>query len=116
MEATATSKGIQVTPRAIEQVRALLAQENVPATGGLRLAVQGGGCSGLSYAIRFDTQSRPNDKVFEFDGVKVFVDPKSFIYLAGTVLDYKVDLMQQRFVFENPQASKSCGCGESFTA
>lgn len=107
---------IQLTEHAKEKVRALLAQENVPETGGLRLMVQGGGCSGLSYAIRLDTQPRPNDKVFTFDGVKVFVDPKSFIYLAGTVLDYKVDLMHQGFEFKNPNASKSCGCGESFSA
>lgn len=107
---------IQLTERAVERARALLAQEKVPETGGLRLAVQGGGCSGLTYAIRLDTQARPNDKVFEFNGVKVFVDPKSYIYLAGTVLDFKVDLMQQRFEFQNPQASKTCGCGESFSA
>lgn len=107
---------IQLTERAVEKVRALLAQENVPETGGLRLAVQGGGCSGLTYAIRLDAQSRSNDKVFEFNGVKVFVDPKSFIYLAGTVLDYKMDLIQQGFEFQNPNSSKSCGCGTSFTA
>lgn len=107
---------IQLTERAVEKVRVLLAQENVPETGGLRLAVQGGGCSGLTYAIRLDTQARPNDKVFEFGGVKVFLDPKSFIYLAGTVLDYKVDLLRQGFEFQNPNASKSCGCGESFSA
>lgn len=107
---------IQLTERAVEKVRALLAQEQVSDTGGLRLAVQGGGCSGLTYAIRFDTQPRANDKVFEFGGVKVFVDPKSFIYLAGTVLDYKVDLMRQGFEFQNPNASKNCGCGESFSA
>jgi iron-sulfur cluster assembly protein len=107
---------IQLTERAVEQVRALLAREHVPETGGLRLAVQGGGCSGLSYAIRLDTQARPNDKVFTFGDVKVFVDPKSFIYLAGTVLDYKVDMMHQGFEFKNPNAGKSCGCGESFSA
>jgi iron-sulfur cluster assembly protein len=107
---------IQLTERAVEKARSLLAQEKVPETGGLRLAVQGGGCSGLSYAIRLETQPRPNDKVFEFEGVKVFVDPKSFIYLAGTVLDYTVDLMHQRFEFKNPNATRSCGCGESFSA
>ncbi len=107
---------IQLTERALEKVRELLKQEQVPESGGLRLAVQGGGCSGLTYAMRFDTQAREKDKVFEFAGVRVFVDPKSLIYLAGTVLDYKADLMHQGFVFQNPNAQKTCGCGQSFFA
>ena len=74
----------------------------------------GGGCSGLSYQFKFDTKPRPNDKVFDFDGVQIFVDPKSIRYLHGMTLDYKESLMQSGFVFENPNAKKSCGCGTSF--
>jgi iron-sulfur cluster assembly protein len=106
---------IQVTPKAIERIRQVFARQGV-ATGGLRLGVQGGGCSGLSYLIRFEPQNRPSDKVFDFEGVKVFVDPKSMIYLEGMTLDYKESLMQSGFVFDNPNAQKSCGCGTSFTA
>ena len=83
--------------------------------GGLRLGVQGGGCSGLSYNIRFDTQPRERDRVFQFGDVRVFVDPKSFIYLHGMTLDYQETLMQQGFVFVNPNSTKSCGCGSSFS-
>jgi iron-sulfur cluster assembly protein len=79
------------------------------------VGVQGGGCSGLTYNIRFDSQARERDRVYEFDGVRVFVDPKSFIYLHGMVLDYEETLMHQGFVFRNPNASRSCGCGSSFS-
>jgi iron-sulfur cluster assembly protein len=110
------AKGIQVTEKALARVRAAMAKENVSAeSGGLRLGVQGGGCSGLTYSIKFDTQPRERDRVYEFDGVKVFVDPKSYIYLHGMVLDYEETLMQQGFVFRNPNASRSCGCGSSFS-
>jgi iron-sulfur cluster assembly protein len=111
------AKGIQVTERALKRVRAAMAKEGVsPEEGGLRLGVQGGGCSGLSYNIRFDTKPRERDRVFEFDGVKMFVDPKSFIYLHGMILDYEETLMKQGFNFINPNSSKSCGCGSSFSA
>jgi iron-sulfur cluster assembly protein len=111
------AKGIQVTDKAIAKVRVAMAKENIsPAQGGLRLGVQGGGCSGLSYNVRFDTQPRERDRIFQFGDVRVFVDPKSFIYLHGMILDYQETLMQQGFVFVNPQATKSCGCGTSFSA
>jgi iron-sulfur cluster assembly protein len=110
-------KGIQVTERALKRVRAAMTKEGVsPEEGGLRLGVQGGGCSGLSYNIRFDSKPRERDRVFEYDGIKVFVDPKSFIYLHGMVLDYEESLMKQGFNFVNPNSSKSCGCGSSFSA
>ena len=83
---------------------------------GVEVAVQGGGCSGLSYNVRFDTQPRERDRIFQFNDIRVFVDPKSFIYLNGMTLDYQETLMQQGFVFVNPQATKSCGCGTSFSA
>lgn len=84
-------------------------------TGGLRVGVKGGGCSGLSYNLSLDTEERAGDKVVEVDGVKVFVDLKSFLYVDGSTLDYKEEgLMQRGFTFNNPQSSGTCGCGESF--
>ncbi|MGA2857778.1 MAG: iron-sulfur cluster assembly accessory protein [Candidatus Sulfotelmatobacter sp.] len=113
----AAAKGIVVTEKAIAKIRSAMAKEGIsPEQGGLRLGVQGGGCSGLSYNIRFDTQPRERDRIFQFGDVRVFVDPKSFIYLYGMTLDYQETLMQQGFVFVNPQATKSCGCGTSFSA
>src|SRR3974377_593499 len=105
----APAKGIQVTEKAIAKIRSAMAKEGIsPEQGGLRLGVQGGGCSGLSYNIRFDTQPRERDRVFQFGDVRVFVDPKSFIYLHGMTLDYQETPMQQAFVFVNPQAQSSC--------
>jgi iron-sulfur cluster assembly protein len=111
-----TATGIQVTEKAAARIRGVMAKENIsPSEGGLRLGVQGGGCSGLSYNIRFDTQPRERDRIFQFGDVRVFIDPKSFIYLHGMVLDYEETLMHQGFVFQNPNAKKSCGCGTSFS-
>jgi iron-sulfur cluster assembly protein len=110
----ATEPEIAVTPKAIQKIRQTF--EKMGVSGGLRLGVLGGGCSGLSYKFKFDTKARPNDKVFDFDGVQIFVDPKSILYLRGMTLDYKETLMQSGFVFENPNAKKSCGCGSSFSA
>jgi len=115
--AAGSARGIQVTERAMAKIRSAMAKEHIsPEVGGLRLGVQGGGCSGLSYSIRFDTQPRERDRIFEFDDVRIFVDPKSFIYLHGMTLDYQETLMQQGFVFVNPNSKKSCGCGTSFSA
>jgi iron-sulfur cluster assembly protein len=108
------SAPIRLTPKAIAKVKQAFAREGVE--GALRLGVLGGGCSGLSYQFKFETRERPTDKVFDFDGVRVLVDPKSLIYLHGMVLDYKESLMYSGFVFENPNAQKSCGCGTSFSA
>jgi len=114
--AKAPGKGIEVTPRAIEKIRSGMAKEGVsPEEGGLRLGVLGGGCSGLSYSIRFDTRPRERDRVYEFDGVRIFVDPKSFLYLHGMTLDYEQTLMRQGFNFINPNSTRSCGCGSSFS-
>jgi len=113
---TPAATGVQVTEKAIARIRAAIAKEGIsPTEGGLRLGVQGGGCSGLSYSVRFDTQPRERDRVFQFGDVRVFVDPKSFIYLHGMTLDYQETLMQQGFVFVNPNSTKSCGCGSSFS-
>lgn len=110
------SPGITVTDKAVAQIRVAMAKENMsPEQAGLRLGVQGGGCSGLSYVVRFDTEPHARDRVFVFDGVRVFVDPKSLIYLQGMVVDYEETLMKRGFVFHNPNATKSCGCGSSFS-
>jgi len=110
-----TKAEIQVTPKAIAKIKAAFAREGVSG-GGLRLGVLGGGCSGLSYQFKFDKSPRSTDHVFEFDGVQVFVDPKSMLFLGGMTLDYKESLLQSGFAFENPHAQKSCGCGTSFSA
>ena len=106
---------IQVTPKAVQKIKEAFASHGVTA-GGLRLGVQGGGCSGLSYLFRLEKEQRPKDNVYEFDGVRVFVDPKSLLYLDGMTLDYKESLIHSGFVFDNPNAKKSCGCGTSFSA
>jgi iron-sulfur cluster assembly protein len=112
----APTQGLQVTARAIKRIRAAMAKEGVSAEeGGLRLGVMGGGCSGLSYSIKFDTHPRERDRIYEFDGVRVFVDPKSFLYLHGMTLDYEETLMRQGFNFINPNSTHSCGCGSSFS-
>jgi len=123
-------QAVEITKNALKRIRVAMAKEGIsPDAGGLRLGVQGGGCSGLSYNIRFDTEPRLKDKVFVFGAgletpndpsgakpVRVFVDPKSYIYLAGMVLDFEETLMRQGFNFINPNSTKSCGCGTSFSA
>jgi iron-sulfur cluster assembly protein len=107
--------GIELTDRAVNRIREILHQQSLT-EGGLRVGVKGGGCSGLSYLLDLETKERPGDKIFEREGVKVFVDVKSFLYLNGTVLDYKDEggLMGRGFVFTNPNSAGECGCGESF--
>ncbi len=113
--AAAPNTGIQVTEKALDHVRAALEKQGISAAeGGLRLGVQGGGCSGLNYAIQFDTHPREYDRVFQFGDVRVFVDPKSFVFLKGTTLDWEDTLMRQGFVFRNPNTTSTCGCGTSF--
>jgi iron-sulfur cluster assembly protein len=150
------TKTIQLTVRALKRIRIAMAKENIaPDAGGLRLGITGGGCSGLSYNIRFDTQPRERDRVYAFPQshldpappaqkqsvdieassqpktpdqpseasaraastppIRIFVDPKSFIYLHGMILDYEETLMRQGFNFINPHSTKSCGCGSSFS-
>ena len=105
---------IQITPKAAEKVREIMREQGIT-EGGLRVGVKGGGCSGLGYTLAIDTEQHPGDQVFEHDGVKVFVDMKSFLYLNGSTLDYKTEgLMQRGFTFVNPNSAGDCGCGESF--
>lgn len=107
---------ITVTSSAAQKIKEQLGRraQSTP-TSGLRIGVRGGGCSGLTYVIEFADQPRAHDRVIEQDGVKVYVDPKSAIYLDGTELDYEMKLLQQGFKFKNPKAKSACGCGESFT-
>ena len=119
---SAASKSIQLTVRALKRIRVAMAKEGIaPDAGGLRLGITGGGCSGLSYNIKFDTQPRERDRVYAFPqthldpaltdapAIRIFVDPKSFIYLSGMILDYEETLMRQGFNFINPHSTKSCG-------
>jgi iron-sulfur cluster assembly protein len=111
--AQAAEPRVELTPKAVEMAKKAIARRETPAEA-LRLGVRGGGCSGASYVIEFADKIRSRDQVFEFDGLKVVVDPKSMVYLRGTVLDYEVKLMQHGFKFVNPNEKKGCGCGESF--
>lgn len=104
--------GVTLTERAAERIKELIAAENREGQG-LRLKVVGGGCSGLQYKVDFDLP-KGTDKIFEKDGAKVLVDVRSLLYLTGMELDYKEELMQSGFVFQNPNVKKSCGCGASF--
>lgn len=108
---------ITMTDKAVTEIKRII--ENDPAAKGasLRVQVVGGGCSGMSYKLGFDSQPpSPNDKSFERDGVRVLVDPKSFLYLSGTELDFTDGLTGTGFVFKNPNAKRTCGCGSSFSA
>ena len=110
----ADAEPLQLTATAVERIKETLAKENLGAEFGIRLAVTGGGCSGMSYAMNFESEARPDDRVLEFDGVRVFVDEASAPYLAGTTVDYVVGLHKEGFKFVNPKATRTCGCGESF--
>jgi iron-sulfur cluster assembly protein len=105
---------VRLTKKAIQMAKQALLKRGTP-DASLRLGVRGGGCSGVSYAIQFSDKVRERDHVFDFDGLRVIVDPKSLVYLRGSVLDYEVKLMQHGFKFLNPNEKSGCGCGESFS-
>lgn len=106
---------ISITEKAKDKLIVLMKEENLePENGFVRVGVQGGGCSGLSYELKFDKELKDNDKVFEDKGLKLIVDKKSFLYLVGTELDFSDGLNGKGFQFHNPNASRTCGCGESF--
>lgn len=105
---------ITVTTKAVKQVRNLIAEQNDSTEYHLRLAVSGGGCSGLEYFLGLDTNVSPEDEIFEYDGLKVLVDKVSLPYLEGSTLDFSNDLMNSGFIFNNPNARRTCGCGKSF--
>jgi len=107
---------ISITDKAKVQLINLMQGENVDTENGfVRVGVEGGGCSGLSYQLKFDTELKENDKVFEDKGLKLVVDKKSFLYLVGTELDFSDGLNGKGFQFHNPNATRTCGCGESFS-
>jgi iron-sulfur cluster assembly protein len=106
--------GIEISDKAAVRIRALSAEKKTP-LGGLRLGVKGGGCSGLSYFIDWASEPARFDQVIEREGARVFVDPKSAVFLQGTTIDWQQTLMQSGFVFRNPNVKSACGCGESFT-
>lgn len=106
---------ILLTPRATQEVKRILSEQKMSAETALRVGVKGGGCSGFSYTLGFDDQVSEVDQVEEIEGVRVVCDPKSFLYLNGTQIDFEDNLMGRGFKFGNPNASKSCGCGESFS-
>ena len=113
LEESPPANTIVLTPKAVEMAKKALERRGTPHAV-LRLGVRGGGCSGVSYAIEFADKTRAQDLVFEFEGLKVVVDPKSIVYLRGSILDYEVKLMEHGFKFRNPNEKSGCGCGESF--
>jgi iron-sulfur cluster assembly protein len=106
---------ISLTPRAIEEVKIIMQEKSVPAEYGLRIGVQGGGCSGMSYLLGFD-KKKDNDEVFEIGGVEVLMDKKHGMYVMGMEVDFQDGLNARGFTFSNPQAKSTCGCGSSFSA
>ena len=107
---------IKVSDDASKKIVAMM-QENGfdPSIDFVRVGVKSGGCSGLSYELKFDKELQENDKVFEDNQIKIAVEKKSFLYLAGTILEFSGGLNGKGFVFNNPNASRTCGCGESFS-
>ncbi len=107
---------IKVSETAKKKVIELMQDEGFnPTTDYVRVGVKSGGCSGLSYDLKFDKENQEDDKVFEDNNVKIIVDKKSFLYLIGTTLEYSGGLNGTGFVFNNPNANRTCGCGESFS-
>lgn len=105
---------VTLTPKAIEMTKKALVEEGLD-NHGLRIAVRGGGCSGLEYALDFADNARPGDTILEVDGLKIFIDMASLQFLKGTEIDYVSGLQGSGFKFKNPNAKRSCGCGHSFS-
>jgi iron-sulfur cluster assembly protein len=105
---------LTLTPTAVEKVKTVMSQRGE--NGGLRISVVGGGCSGFQYQMTIDKESNSEDKIIEQDGIRMFIDPRSSLYLSGTIVDYVETLTGAGFKFDNPNAKGTCGCGESFYA
>jgi iron-sulfur cluster assembly protein len=114
IEKPVLNEEVRLTEKAADQVAKLKTENSIPEEHGLRIAVKGGGCSGLSYVLGFDAEPGEKDTVIEMHGVKMYVDQKSLFYLSGTELDFSDGLNGRGFVFNNPQAARTCGCGSSF--
>lgn len=113
-ELTSVQYEIDITEKAIKQVKRIKEENNIPEEYGLRVGIKGGGCSGLTYQLGFDGEQSEGDTIIEKEGVKLLVDGKSLFYLTGTILDFSDGLNGKGFIFNNPNAKKTCGCGESF--
>jgi iron-sulfur cluster assembly protein len=111
---TETGESVTITPRAAQEIRKIKSDNSIPESHALRLGVKGGGCSGMSYVLAFDEKPREGDASFQIEGLTVHIDPKSLFYLSGTTLDFSDGLNGRGFVFNNPNAAKTCGCGSSF--
>jgi iron-sulfur cluster assembly protein len=105
---------IQLTENAARRVREIIAQQGLAGTWGVRVGVKSGGCSGYSYTLDID-QPVDNDRVFDSNGLSVFCDPKSYLFINGVEVDFSSDLLNGGFRFDNPNASRTCGCGTSFS-
>lgn len=111
------SAAVRLTEKAAKEVRKIMDEQNYPPETMLRVGVAGGGCSGFSYSLNFDQKSDETvDDVYEFHGVKMVIDRKSSLYLTGTTIDFYDSIERRGFVFNNPNATKTCGCGSSFSA
>ena len=106
---------VSLTERAAEEVKSIIEQQDLTGDIYLRMGVKGGGCSGFSYALDLTEQKNDGDEQWEMHGVQVICDPKSFLYLSGVTVDFKDEVMGRGFVFNNPNASGTCGCGSSFS-
>src|ERR1700687_1126185 len=109
-----SAKTFGITDTAVKQLKRLTEDRGTP-NAGLRISVKGGGCSGLSYSMDWADAPREKDRIFERDGVRVFIDGKSFLYVAGSELNYEQTLMSSMFKVQNPTVKSTCGCGESFS-
>ncbi|MFZ1518021.1 MAG: iron-sulfur cluster insertion protein ErpA [Ignavibacteriaceae bacterium] len=115
MSNTQIDSDITITDKAVKEIKKIMDENKITSEFGLRIGVKGGGCSGLTYTLGFDPDSRDGDMIIQHDGVKLIVDGKSLFYLNGTELDFSDGLNGKGFIFNNPNATKSCGCGESFS-
>jgi Iron-sulfur cluster assembly accessory protein len=114
-DTSAQDTPIQISPNAAREIRKIINKKNIPDGYGLRVGVKGGGCSGMSYVLGFDKE-REKDKVFNLDGITVYMDKRHGLYLIGTTINYHDGLDARGFTFENPNATETCGCGASFAA
>lgn len=114
IETTESIPEVKLTEKAVSEVRKIKSENEIPDSYYLRIGVKGGGCSGLTYTLGFDSETKDGDRYFDYEDVKVMVDWKSILYLTGTTIDYTDGLTGKGFVFNNPTAKKTCGCGSSF--
>ena len=115
-EIEAVPSDISISDKAASEIKKVMTENSIPEHFGLRVGVKGGGCSGFTYVLGFDEKAGQTDRVLDANGVRVFVDERSLPYLAGVILDYEDGLSGKGFTFDNPNATRTCGCGHSFNA